>query len=193
MTVKLKTKINFRNHTKQVEKYINEVLERRLDGISERLKKELQTVLSKPGPSKPGQPPGITQLSHSERVPGGLMKSIGWVRDGKLKRRIGTPLERGFWMEMGVRGRKVIRPVRARALLVPIPRHVAEEIEARHKNRQHGGGRGGFLGLVEHANGQMFMLRAFVIQGPIAPRPWLKPTLFKNLRGIGLTLGHKIH
>lgn len=191
MAIRVKTKVYVKNHVRRIKRRVDDVLERRLDVICEKLSKELQQVLSKPGPSQPGQPPGITRLDHNERVPGGLMKSIGWYRDGKLIRHIGTPLPRGFWLEMGVTGGKVIRPVRAKALLVPIPEHVAIALNNK-KNRKQGGGSGGFMGLVQKANGQWFALRSFVIQGPIAPRPWLKPTMLKNLRNIGLTLGHKI-
>lgn len=183
-----------RNHAKKVAKYVNDILERRMDAVSIQMFRELQKVLSAPGPSKPGQPPGITRTPHSQRVPGGLMKSIGWYKDNtpnRLRRRIGTPLKRGYWLEMGVAGGVTIRPVRARALLVPIPKHVAELI--RQKKDKKGGGSGKMIGLVQHPTGEWFALMRYVIQGPIAPRPWLKTTFFKNLRKIGLTLSQRIN
>lgn len=198
-----------KSYVKEIKRHVDQVLSNRLDAVSSQMTTELKTVLSKKGPSAPGQPPGITQTPHSERVPGGLMKSIQWKRGAKkLIRYIGTPLPRGFWMEMGVHGGVVIRPVRAKALLVPLSRAVGEQLgkrfgvkrgggksggKARRKSPSRNKGRGGFLGVVQKPTGEWFSLRSFVIQGPIAPRPWLKPTFFKNLRKIGLTLGQRVY
>lgn len=196
-----------KSYVKQIKQHVNQVLENRLDAVSQQMAEALKQTVSKKGPSHPGEPPGITRTPHSERVPGGLMKSMQWKRGRKrLVRHIGTPLPRGFWMEMGVHGGKLIRPIRAKALLVPLSRGMGQRLAKRFKVNKGGGkgrrgrrksslnkSRNGLLGVVQKPTGEWFALRSFVIQGPIAPRPWLKPTFFKNLRKIGLTLSQKIY
>lgn len=196
------------NHVAKVKKYVNSVLEQRLNQVSETLVQELQETLSRPGPSKPDQPPGITKLDYKERVPGGLMRSIKWTKDKKkLIRHIGTPLERGFWLEMGTHGGKIIRPINAKALMVPISEALAMAIQARRKRKNKGAaksgagkGKGGsrkrvsrVIDVFKHANGHWFALMKYVIMKPMAPRPWLVPTMNKNLRNVGLTLSQKIN
>lgn len=215
MPVWVKTKIKVRikkNNTRSLLRNVDSVLGSRFDSICDQLVRELKISVSSPGPSVPGQPPGITQTHHRKRSrrSGRLRDSIRWVRDDtakSIRRRIGSDQEHAYWMEMGVHGGKIIRPKFTKALTIPITDAEAQRLMARLgrklRSRNNKGARrrqrksivrgGKIIGVVKRRDGQWFLLLRWVKQGRIAPRPWLKPVMNKNLRIVGLTLGQKIY
>lgn len=207
----VKVKIT-KNNTRSLLANVKRVLESRMDSICDQLTAEIRASLGKSGPSVPGEPPGITQTHHRKRSrkPGRLQKSIRWVRDDtptKLRRRIGSDQPHALWMELGVAGGVIIRPKTGKALTVPITEAEAHRIMSllgrKLKSRNNKGARrrqrksavrtGKIIGVVKRHDGQWILLLRWVKQGRIAPRPWLKPVMNKNLRRVGLTLGQKIY
>lgn len=211
--VKFRVKVKIsKNRTKSIVSNVRRILENRFDSVCDQLVGELKTSLSKVGPSSPGQPPGITRTHHRkrDRKPGRLRDSIRWVRDNTtatIRRRIGSSQPHALWMELGVAGGVIIRPKSAKALTIPITEAEATRLIARLgrklRTRNNKGARsrqrrsinrgGKIIGVVKRRDGQWFVLLRWVKQGRIAPRPWLKPVMNKNLRRVGLTLGQKIY
>jgi phage gpG-like protein len=112
-------------------------------------------------PSRPGQPP--------RKLSGHLRRSIASEFDAATNTaRVGTNLPYGKFLEKGTRGGRVIvaGPGKAIPILVsgPVPAKAGQSSKFRAGN---------------------FIFRKRVRIGPMAPRPFLVPTLLKNLGPIG--------
>lgn len=165
-------KIKFKSHAPALKKWLEGVLEARLDKAAEHMQSQLVAEVSNASPSKPGQPPG--------KASGGLAGSIRIQKRGKGVRAIGTPQKLGFWLEVGTHGPVLIRPRGRRALKIPVSKAVAE------REMQQDGG-------VIQEQGQYFLLRQWVLRGPMRARPWVRRTFLRNMHRVGRTLSQRIH
>ncbi|OFW99178.1 MAG: hypothetical protein A3E78_14210 [Alphaproteobacteria bacterium RIFCSPHIGHO2_12_FULL_63_12] len=117
-------------------------------------------------PSAPGEPPKVvtgalrSSISHSvERVPGKIKGKVG-VTEGITSRYARA-------LEYGHAGGKIIRPVHAKALRF-LPGHAASFVGALRKKFQ-----------AEAIEEDVVFVKS-VVQGALAPRPFLRPAVLGN-------------
>ncbi len=150
--------------------------------IKRRLRKG-QAIAKLPGgykvgvdPSMAGQPPRAVSRTLRKFI----QREV--IVDGtKVIGRVGTKSKVGRWMERGVKGGGIIRPKRARALIVPIDRRVVT-VQRRRKGR-----------VTSSRVGQAgFVFRKFVRKGAIKPRPFIAPAVRASRSRIFQILGASI-
>lgn len=182
------TLVKFKSHAPAVKRRIREVLTNRLDAAAAHMEEELAIAVTRPGPSKGGQPPGA--------VSGELADSIDWYAPEKYQRNIGTPLMHGFWQEMG--RATTLRPVNARVLMIPVRYNIpgAKPIHKRATTRKGRKVKATFSGKSGKYKKRYAATFPYVIfrmsAGPRAPRPWVVPTFYRNLKQLGRMVAHRI-